>query len=181
MQVCSLRMQKQQQAVETEQQVIERYRNKFETKCAGERMGKGADHVESALQLHIVGLALQLVVPVGQGVVPALQHYTRGHGSTAWRFTLAKGLQHHCTTSREKASVLQCKSSTAACKACWVLSSTGSNSTARQSKTLDMAEATHYMQTVLVAEVGASFWECSVQECSRLKPENPSTQELLLA
>lgn len=61
-------------------------------------MDEGADHVESALELHVVRLALQLVVPVRQGVVPPLQHDAGRHGAAAWGIPLAKGLQNHCIT-----------------------------------------------------------------------------------
>ena len=64
-----------------------------------------ADHVEGALELDIIRLSLQFVVPVGQGVGPPLQHNASWHGCTAGCITLAKGLQHHCT-SRKTASVL---------------------------------------------------------------------------
>lgn len=69
-----------------------------------EKTQKGADHVKSALELNIIGLALQLVVPVRQRVVPPLQHYAGWHGCTAWSIAFAKGLQHHCT-SRNKLAV----------------------------------------------------------------------------
>jgi len=56
-----------------------------------------ADHVEGALELHVIGLTLQLVVPVRQGVVPPLQHYAGRHGTAARRLALGKRLQHHCS------------------------------------------------------------------------------------
>ena len=61
-------------------------------------MAQGADHVESALELDVIRLPLHFVVPVREGVVPPLQHNACRHGCAAWCITLAKGLQHHCTS-----------------------------------------------------------------------------------
>ena len=69
-----------------------------------------SDHEKSALELDVIRLPLQFVVPVREGVVPALQHNAGRHGCTACCITLAEGLQHHCT-SRDPASVLPCNSS----------------------------------------------------------------------